>query len=175
MAQVHIKKRARPIELDYSRAKILKQRKYGYDGVAKAEASDQVDLGEWAGQYGEILSIDMAVENRTDKTEKKYSDSDCKEFEKELKQFFDKKGRLTLEGELNFLKHCKVISLKKLVKGEGKTIADFEIAVVRDNCGAYAPLLERLEAWRSYKGRYAYAKKRENEEMQELSESMKVD
>lgn len=61
MALIHIRRRQEPITISDERARILKDRKFGNEikHVQKAEPSESVDLGEWAGEYGEIRAIDI--------------------------------------------------------------------------------------------------------------------
>jgi len=78
MAKIKIRGRFDPIEIDNARAQKVKDRKFGNNGVEKAEATDVVDLGDWAGEYGRIVEIEMT------KTETRSSgDQDAREKEEE--------------------------------------------------------------------------------------------
>lgn len=164
MALIHIKKRATPIELDFERARKLKQRKYGYDGISKAENTDQVDLGEWAGQYGEIISIDTSVDRSRRSNEKVYSDQECIEFELELKPFLNKDGFLASDGEMRFLQSERVINFKSKVDGEVKTASDFDMGIIQDKINDYRELTEKIDSWKDYIERKNYGKNKGLEE-----------
>ena len=62
MARIKIRGRLEPIEMDNARAQKVKNRKFGLNGEQKAEAIDTVDLGDWAGEYGRIVEIEMTKE-----------------------------------------------------------------------------------------------------------------
>lgn len=61
MAKIIIKGRKEPIELDNETAKKVKHRWCGdvSTGAGKADPTDIVDLGDWAGEYGSIRSIEL--------------------------------------------------------------------------------------------------------------------
>lgn len=64
MATIKIRGRLEPITIENDRAYKVKQRKFGLDGVEKAEPTDVVDLGDWAGEYSRIVEIEMTKERR---------------------------------------------------------------------------------------------------------------
>lgn len=61
MAQIIIKGRKDPIVVDNDTAKRVKSRWCGdpTTGAGKAQKDDILDLGEWAGEYGAIRSIEL--------------------------------------------------------------------------------------------------------------------
>lgn len=61
MAKVFIKNRKEPLEVDNTTAKRVKSRWCGdpTTGAGKAQKDDILDLGEWAGEYGAIRSIEL--------------------------------------------------------------------------------------------------------------------
>lgn len=65
MAKIKIKGRIEAIELDNARAQKIKDRKFGDNGVEKADPQDLVDLGDWSGEYSRIVEIDMDKDERT--------------------------------------------------------------------------------------------------------------
>lgn len=59
MARIKIRGRFEAIEIDNARAQKVKDRKFGNNGVEKAEPQELVDLGNWAGEYGRIVEIEL--------------------------------------------------------------------------------------------------------------------
>jgi hypothetical protein len=61
MAKIFIKGRNEPLEVQNEIAKQVKHRWCGdvSTGAGKAEKSDIVDLGDWAGEYGQIRCIEL--------------------------------------------------------------------------------------------------------------------
>lgn len=61
MAKIFIKSRKEPLEIPNEKAKQIKLRWCGDSntGAGKAERDDILDLGEWAGEYGSIRSIEL--------------------------------------------------------------------------------------------------------------------
>lgn len=61
MAKITIKGRKEPIEVENEIAKRVKSRWCGdpTTGAGKAQKDDILDLGEWAGEYGSIRSIEL--------------------------------------------------------------------------------------------------------------------
>lgn len=61
MALIKIRGRLEPITIDDARAKKIKERKFGVEGrVEKALPTELIDLGEWAGEYGRIVEIELS-------------------------------------------------------------------------------------------------------------------
>lgn len=74
MALIKIRGRLEPIAMDDARAKKIKERKFGVEGrVEKALPTELVDLGDWSGEYGRIVEIELS---------KKTDDNDPRELEK---------------------------------------------------------------------------------------------
>ena len=65
MAKIKIRGRLEPIEIENEKAQKVKDRKFGFNGVEKAEPTDLVDLGEWAGEYSRIVEIEMTKTSST--------------------------------------------------------------------------------------------------------------
>lgn len=65
MARIKIRGRREELTLDNERALKLKRRKFGLDNVEKAKPNDGVDLGIWAGEYGQIVSIEIETASVT--------------------------------------------------------------------------------------------------------------
>lgn len=59
MSLINITKRNAPLEVSHEVALKIKNRKFGLNGQAKALANDEIDLGRWAGTYGEIRSVEI--------------------------------------------------------------------------------------------------------------------
>lgn len=61
MALISIKGRKEPIEISNEIARKIKHRWCGdvNTGAGKADKTDILDLGEWAGEYGAIRSIEL--------------------------------------------------------------------------------------------------------------------
>lgn len=66
MALIVIRRRKEPIEIENARAQRIKERWVGTDTVAKAEPDELLDLGEWAGKYSQIESIEMTRPKRVE-------------------------------------------------------------------------------------------------------------
>lgn len=61
MAFIKIRGRLEAIQVDDARARKIKERKFGVEGiVAKAEPNELIDLGDWSGEYGRIVEIEMS-------------------------------------------------------------------------------------------------------------------
>ena len=71
MAKIFIKGRREPIDIENARAVIIKNRKYGLNGEQARRPEDAVDLGDWCGEYGRIMEIELTVENQLSDTEQK--------------------------------------------------------------------------------------------------------
>lgn len=61
MALISIKGRKDPIEVPNDIARKVKRRWLGVfeTGEGKAEKTDVLDLGDWAGEYGQIKSVEL--------------------------------------------------------------------------------------------------------------------
>lgn len=64
MAFIFIKRRKEPIDISPERAYKIKCRWLGIDGVEKADPTDTVDIGSWAGEYSQILSIEIPKDRK---------------------------------------------------------------------------------------------------------------
>lgn len=84
MALLYIKKRREPIDIKPERAYKIKQRWLGIDGVEKADPTDTLDVGEWAGEYSQIASIEIPKE-RFEKAQKNYVDPEEEQRKEELR------------------------------------------------------------------------------------------
>ena len=96
LAKVKIRGRSDPLFIDVSRAQKLKDRKFGLNGVEKADAFDTVDLGEWAGEYGRVVEVEMPkkeVDSRSHQAEEQRKERE--EQEKWLKLPPEQKGKGT--------------------------------------------------------------------------------
>lgn len=62
MGFIYIKRRREPIEVANDRAYRVKCRWLGIDDTPKAEPTEVLDLGEWAGEYSQIVSVEMSKE-----------------------------------------------------------------------------------------------------------------
>lgn len=110
MSVIKVKGRLDPIIISYDRAKKVKQKKFGDDTVnppvLKASPSDLIDLGkDWAGMYGQIVSIELGDEPRASQPqikEPEYTPEDRLFAQKEIQRI----GR-----ELGFGKNKKIKKL----------------------------------------------------------------
>lgn len=59
MALIYIKRRKEAIEVSNERAQALKDVWIGANGKDKMDEHELVDLGEWSGEIGQIVSIEM--------------------------------------------------------------------------------------------------------------------
>ena len=171
MAHIKVKGKREVIRLSRERAEKIKNRWLGINGQAKAEFSDICDLGdEWSGQYSQVVEVELGNKQSIEKHEKKYTDDECREIGKALTEYLNEKDVLTLEKEYEYLGSNEVIFFEKLKpEGECKTANDFNISIVKENIYRYQILQNELSAWRDWKGRGEYAKKKELEELQERS------
>ncbi len=62
MAIITIKGRNEGIVISNETAIEIKKRWIGSPGIAKADKTDILDLGEWCGEYGKISSIEVEKE-----------------------------------------------------------------------------------------------------------------
>lgn len=72
MALIYVKRRKDPIKISNSRAQAVKDAKFGNGNTPKAENDEFLDLGIWAGQFGEIVQIELdevATVNSVDTTQ----------------------------------------------------------------------------------------------------------
>lgn len=60
MALIKIRGRLEPVVVDDERAKRIKERKFGKDGVGAALPNELIDLGDWAGEYGRIVEVELS-------------------------------------------------------------------------------------------------------------------
>lgn len=66
MATIKIRGRTDSIYLDDERAKKIKDRKFGTPLIAKADANELIDLGDWSGEYGRIIEIEISKKEQED-------------------------------------------------------------------------------------------------------------
>jgi len=103
MAKIKIRGRFEPIEIDNARAQKVKDRKFGNNGIEKAEATDVVDLGEWAGEYGRIVEIEMTIAEKRNSHEQ---DRATQEEEERRRQWLalspEEKGKATGRFKLSY-------------------------------------------------------------------------
>lgn len=59
MALIYVKRRKDPIKISNARAQAVKDAKFGNGNTPKAENDEFLDLGIWAGQFGEIVQIEL--------------------------------------------------------------------------------------------------------------------
>jgi len=59
MARIYIKGRREPLEIENTRAQMVKNRKLGLNNKTMADPMDMVDLGDWCGEYGRIGEIEL--------------------------------------------------------------------------------------------------------------------
>lgn len=59
MALIYVKRRKDPIKISNQRAQAVKDAKFGNGDTPKAENDEFLDLGIWAGQFGEIVQIEL--------------------------------------------------------------------------------------------------------------------
>jgi len=66
MATIKIRGRRDPIEVSDERGKKLKNQKFGFNGIAKADPSTPVDLGDiWCGALSQIESIEIEGKSKS--------------------------------------------------------------------------------------------------------------
>lgn len=66
MATIKIRGRLEPITVTDDVAKKVKDRKFGNGNVPKAEPNELLDLGDWSGEYGRIVEIELSKKPDTD-------------------------------------------------------------------------------------------------------------
>lgn len=59
MALIYVKRRKDPIKISNARAQAVKDAKFGNGNTPKADNEEFLDLGIWAGQFGEIVQIEL--------------------------------------------------------------------------------------------------------------------
>lgn len=164
MAKITIKRKIDPIMLSDEKAKKLKE-KWG-----SKPKDARVDLGDWAGTYGDIANIEISQSGTPSK--RKYSDAELEKFEQsELKPYLSGDGALSFKAELDYLRDKGYIKYKK-INDEVKTIADVGMAVVRKNVQQYTRAMEKISQWVSMQGRKQYGTNKREKALDKMAESL---
>ena len=169
MGRIKIKGRRENIELDDTRCQKLKNKWLGLNGERKADIKDLVDIGDWAGEYSQIDSIEI-VKEKIDPRKIVFSDNQISVLHSELIPYLNEKGELTLEKEFEFLSKEKgLLKFKKI--GAGKTMSDFVVRVCKDTTAMMSYYEKFIEAWKMFKGRQYFIEKKKLEGYAEMAES----
>jgi len=88
MALVFIKSRQQPIEINTEKARGIKARWLGdsFNKIEKADIHDVLDLGEWAGEYGQIRSIDLYSKHPDEERESRQKKMEEEQREQRMKE-----------------------------------------------------------------------------------------
>lgn len=104
MALIYVKRRKDPIKISNDRALAVKDAKFGNGNTPKADNEEFLDLGIWAGQFGEIVQIEL------DEIITRQA-SQAPDYEAEKKAEEDAMRKLSKEDLAK--KHLRMISLWK--------------------------------------------------------------
>ena len=114
MALIFIKKRREPIEIEYTRAKKIKDLRFGdINGNGKGAPLETVNLGdEWAGELGQISAVELYQKDKSEASREK----------QEQYIVIDNKKRCIIEQPFLFVDQAKECARRCKKKGLDVTL-----------------------------------------------------
>lgn len=168
MAKVRIKRKLELLTIDDDRARSLKNRWLGINGASKAEVTELLDLGSWAGNYGQIDGVEIETERKVDEWEKTvskvYSDVELESFHKEMQRYrttkIDPAGReFDSYATEDYLVDRGAVSWKDYL---GKPT---RFAVETDGKFPLAVYDNKLDHWHRWRERKSYGRRMRDREL----------
>ncbi len=161
MAQLFIKGVKEPLnitpEQGFQVEKILKDMEIDKEQI--------VSVAGWTGPKKDIRFVTVEKE-RAYAGQREFSNHEMAEFGKtELAKYLID-GQLTLREEMRFYSDTGVARVKEL-KEDPKTFTDFDFAII--DVGAYKEMSDKINGWKEYRERVAFAKKKEEEHLEEIA------
>lgn len=124
-----------------------------------------VSVAGWTGPKKDIRFVTVEKE-QSYAGDKEFSNDEMREFEKTELAPYLKDGKLSLRDEMRFYSETGVARVREL-KEDPKTFTDFYFAII--DVGRYKEASDRLNGWKDYRGRVEFAKKKEEEHLEELA------
>lgn len=124
-----------------------------------------VSVAGWTGPKKDIRFV-VVEKEKAYGGNKEFSNDEMREFEKTELAPYLKDGKLSLRDEMRFYSETGVARVREL-KEDPKTFTDFYFAII--DVGRYKEASDRLNGWKDYRGRVEFAKKKEEEHLEELA------
>lgn len=124
-----------------------------------------VSVAGWTGPKKDIRFVTVEKE-KSYGAEKEYSNHEMAEFGRNKLAKYLVDGQLSIREEMRFYSDTGVARVKEL-KEDPKTFTDFDFAII--DVGAYKEASAKISGWKDYRERVAFAKKKEEEHLEELA------
>jgi len=132
----------------------------------KVDKEQIVTVAGWTGPKKDLRYVTVDKE-KTYSSTKQFSNEEMREFGKTELAPYLKNGQLTLGAELQFYAD-KGFARVKALKDEPKTFSDYDFAII--DVGGYKDASEKVDGFKSYCDRVAFAKKKDEENLEAIAE-----
>lgn len=124
-----------------------------------------VSVAGWTGPKKDIRFV-VVEKEKTYSSDRQFSNDEMRDFEKTDLAPYLKDGQLSIRDEMRFYSDTGVARVKELTE-DPKTFSHFDFAII--DVGAYKAMSDKLNGWKDYRGRVEFAKKKEEEHLEELA------
>ena len=168
MGHVYLKKVDQPLFVSDDNIKIIAD---ALDSYLKTKEDVLLKIGNEFIKVSEVRKL--GNDGKSEETKEEYSKDDLHRFHKEIAQYLID-DRLSMKSEMQLLKDKNLIRCEIREGCKGVTISDFDWAIYQSSVGEYQAFLNKLDAWKDWRGKIDYAKKMDARELDKLAQGMKL-